>query len=300
MKDNIPVYDICTLSEHVSHWHDEIIAEPFEIYLSKHPNLVTPHRHNFFHAVLFNSGNGYHTVDFKQYKLSPGQMYFMSPGQVHSWHFNDVPTGYIFNFSESILQHLIPQLQLENKYDFFRGVAQDCVVQLNATTHAIAQSISRQIITEVKGKEFAGQDVVAALFIQLFGLASRFSLKNSSSTQVSPGLQIVNNYRMLVDKEYSYQRLTKHYANLLHVSPNYLNLLCQQYIGMQAGTVIRNRILLECKRLLVNANLNISEIANALNFTDASHFSRFFKQHTGMTPDQFRKNATIAPYLDTE
>jgi AraC-like DNA-binding protein len=60
-------------------------------------------------------------------------------------------------------------------------------------------------------------------------------------------------------------------------------------LGLSAGEVIRNRTLLEAKRLLTNPRLNISEIAFNLNFSDNSYFTKFFKKIEGITPEEFRK-----------
>jgi AraC-like DNA-binding protein len=83
--------------------------------------------------------------------------------------------------------------------------------------------------------------------------------------------------------------LPKEYAALLYVTPNNLNMLCKQLLGKAAGEVIRDRILLEAKRLLVNVDISIAEIAYKLSFTDHAHFTKFFKKETGETPDEFRK-----------
>jgi AraC-like DNA-binding protein len=49
--------------------------------------------------------------------------------------------------------------------------------------------------------------------------------------------------------------------------------------------------LLEAKRLLVNLDLNIAEIADRLNFNDNSYFTKFFKKYTALTPEEFRRKA---------
>jgi AraC family transcriptional regulator, transcriptional activator of pobA len=69
-----------------------------------------------------------------------------------------------------------------------------------------------------------------------------------------------------------------------------LNAICNEMLGISAGEVIRNRVLLEAKRLLINLDLNISEIGYRLNFNDNSYFAKFFKKYTGMLPEEFRKN----------
>jgi len=61
--------------------------------------------------------------------------------------------------------------------------------------------------------------------------------------------------------------------------------------GKSAGDLIRDRILLESKRLLMTTNLSASEIAYRLNFKDSSYFTRFFKKYVRQTPDEYRRNS---------
>ncbi|WP_242692211.1 helix-turn-helix domain-containing protein [Aridibaculum aurantiacum] len=76
---------------------------------------------------------------------------------------------------------------------------------------------------------------------------------------------------------------------MLYVTPNHLNALCKDVTGRPAGELIRDRVLLEAKRLLINAKMSISEIALELDFTDNSYFTKFFKKYEGVTPEVFRK-----------
>ena len=95
----------------------------------------------------------------------------------------------------------------------------------------------------------------------------------------------------LIEKNVSILKFPKDYAELLHVTPNHLNARCKELLGKSAGEVNRDRLLLEAKRLMVNVDLSISEIAYELNFRDNSYFSKFFKKHAGRTPEEFRIHA---------
>lgn len=84
MRNNIPTLDICTLSETND---PEFVVERFSSYLKHHKNLNFPHRYNFYHVVFFTEGAGFHFIDFHKFPVVPDQIYFMVPGQVHSWNF---------------------------------------------------------------------------------------------------------------------------------------------------------------------------------------------------------------------
>ncbi len=63
-------------------------------------------------------------------------------------------------------------------------------------------------------------------------------------------------------------------------------------LGKTAGELIRDRVLLEAKRLLTNGDMSITELAYDLNFQDNSYFNRFFKKYADVTPEEFRKSFT--------
>ena len=77
---------------------------------------------------------------------------------------------------------------------------------------------------------------------------------------------------------------------MLYITHNQLNAVCNNCLGRTAGELIREKIVLEAKRLLVNTDLSISEIADKLNFNDRSYFTKFFKKYTNVTPEEFKKS----------
>jgi AraC-like DNA-binding protein len=80
---------------------------------------------------------------------------------------------------------------------------------------------------------------------------------------------------------------------MLYVTPNHLNVLSRDMLGRSAGEIIRDRVLLEAKRLLTNAAMTSAQIADELNFQDNSYFNRFFKKYEGVTPEEFRRSHLV-------
>jgi AraC-like DNA-binding protein len=79
------------------------------------------------------------------------------------------------------------------------------------------------------------------------------------------------------------------YAKYLHVTADHLGAVVRDQTGRTPGDIIRERLLLEAKRLLVHTSMNISEIAYALNFEDPAYFSRFFRRLVAKAPGDFRE-----------
>ncbi len=282
-----PVYDICTLSDSKQ---NDIIISRFEPYLKEHRNLSAAHRHTFYHLLLFTKGAGSHTIDFEKFDVKPYQIYFMIPGQVHSWNFDGVVDGYVINFSESFFHSLLLNPSYTEGFSFFSGDVNDAVINLPKALQPQVFMLCEQIIKEWEGLQSFGMDMIRLLMLQLFINVNRLNTEGKSKGPASYNQVLLNNYKKLIDQHYIALRHPKDYAELLYITPNHLNAICKDLLGMPAGDVIRNRIILEAKRLLTNPQLNITGIAFTLNFNDNSYFTKFFKKAEGQTPEEFRKS----------
>src|SRR6185437_4889189 len=99
----------------------------------------------------------------------------------------------------------------------------------------------------------------------------------------------VDELRKLVDENFHNERLISFYAEKLAMTPDRLNDHVKRATGVTAGHLIRQRVLTEAKRQLVFTAQPIHDIAYELAFSDPSHFTRFFRKQTGMTPQSFRE-----------
>jgi AraC family transcriptional activator of pobA len=142
---------------------------------------------------------------------------------------------------------------------------------------------------EYERRSAPGTDLVRVLMLQLFILIGRLNANTTNKGPRSYNQTVLKNFQKLIEGSYNQLRLPKEYAELLYITPNHLNAVCKDLLGMKAGEVIRNRTLLEAKRLLTNPQLSITEISFQLDFSDNSYFTKFFKKSEGITPEEFRK-----------
>ncbi|NEU09082.1 helix-turn-helix domain-containing protein [Flavihumibacter sp. R14] len=290
MKNGFPVYNISSLSDVRE---DDIMVSRFNPYLKIHKNLSSAHRHSFYHIVMFTEGQGTHQIDFTRFAVKPFQIYFMIPGQVHSWDFVEPVDGYIVNFSASFFQSFLLDANVLERFSFFSGFAEEQVIQIPSEQHAEMTGLFESMIEERKDNRTMGADMVRVLLLNLFIRVSRLKATDAPGPRVSFNDTLLRNFRMLIEQNYRVSRLPKDYASMLYITPNHLNSLCNDLLGVPAGELIRSRVLLEAKRLLVNLDMTVSQIADDLNFADNSYFSRFFKKQVGMTPEMFRKSALL-------
>ncbi len=287
MLQSYPIYDICSLSPTKQ---DDILISRFAPYLEEHKNMIFPHRHSFYHMVLFTKGAGTHTIDFETFAVKPSQVYFMVPGQVHSWDFEGFTDGYIINFSTSFFQSFLLRPEYLESFPFLTGDLKAAVIDLPEDVHQSVTATFELIVNETTLTKPLATDMVRTLMLQLFITISRIQGFTEIKGAASYNYTLLRSFQKLIEQHYTEIKHPKDYAQLLYITPNHLNALCKDLLGMQAGEVIRNRILLEAKRLLTNPQLSITDIALNLNFNDNSYFTKFFKKSTGITPEEFRKN----------
>lgn len=285
-KKEIPVYDI----DHLSLFKNkDIIISRLAPYLAVHKNLYLAHKHSFYHLILFTEGGGSHDIDFDTFSVQPYHIYFMIPGQVHSWNFVGQVNGYVVNFSEQFFKTFLVDAEYLDHFKFFSGIVKESVFNLPEDLQLTITNYFEDLLSESESKLPFSIDMVRSILLQLLLTVGRIGFTDHINKPSSYNQILFRRFQKLIEKNFITIHLPKSYAEILNVTPNYLNSLCRDLVGLPAGAVIRNRIILEAKRLLVNLELNISEIAYKLDFQDNSYFSKFFKNQVGMTPEDFRK-----------
>lgn len=96
------------------------------------------------------------------------------------------------------------------------------------------------------------------------------------------------NFIKLVKDNYLTDRTISFYADKLCVSPKYLSSIVHQVSGKYATDWINQYVILEAKSMLRMESVAIKDVSNRLNFANQSFFAKFFKQHTGYTPKEYK------------
>ncbi len=103
---------------------------------------------------------------------------------------------------------------------------------------------------------------------------------------------LIRQFNVLVEEHFKHEHSVSFYANLLHKSPKTLSNSFAKF-KRSPLQIIHDRIVLETKRLLNYSDKTTKEIAYQIGFDDASHLSKLFKKHTGMSPTQFKRQQQI-------
>ena len=100
--------------------------------------------------------------------------------------------------------------------------------------------------------------------------------------------RLANEFMRLVEQSDGRIRRVDDYASQLNVTPKYLSTLLKETMSRRPSETIRFFTLKAIEHRLRFTDMTMQEIANDLNFPNASFFGKYVKEHLGMTPLEYR------------
>lgn len=277
-RDYFPVLNIQEFTEAPSELSNLLFHE-----LRGSRQILEPHKHDFFIILLFEQGSGSHTIDFESYTVEQQQVHLLFPGQVHQWQFQEGTVCYQLMINREWFELFLPDLRFSSLY-----YQQHPVFQISDSLYKALRYEFLAIAQELKDNTVLWEIIQTRS--KLIGLLLRktFELTFNDFEKYHSN-PIISKFVQLIDLHFKSDRSVSFYAEKLHISANYLNIVCKKGFNIAASTLIHDRILLEAKRLLKVSDRSVKDIVYELGFYDHASFSKFFKNQTGMTPSQFKE-----------
>lgn len=243
------------------------------------------HRHDFFFILIITRGKGSHTIDFTPYTIKDNTVFFMRPGQVHELHIKAGSQGYLLEFKTDFYNYPDPAIQ-----QIFRKVSGVNFCQLNSSQIKKLVSLMDYIYKEYNEKQSGYIEIIKAnlhiFFIELVRYRQHQpNTGNSGDPYTQEKLEALFE---LLEKQITTHKQVSVYADMLHLSTYQLNSITKKLLGKTCSELINNQIILEAKRYLLATSNQVTQIAYQLGYEDVSYFIRFFKKHTGYSPEAFR------------
>ncbi|WP_411346993.1 AraC family transcriptional regulator [Paenibacillus sp. WLX2291] len=288
MTKDIPIIHDRTLVD-VKKINLSRIERPF--FRTEEKDVLSPHRHDFYEIFWLVKGSGTVTIDFKTYALNENVICFISPGQVHGWSFEDTDQllqGYLIKFHKDIVCK-----QESDSFSFINNYIGniDAVCYINQE-----QTVAFDRIFELLHREsemtMLYSDEAIRFYLQLILIEiQRNQMANTIQQTEDRAYLLTKSFLKLVEEHFKSHTSVDNYARMLFVTPNHLIQTTKRTLGKTAGELIRDRQMLEAKRLLQFSRLSIEHTAQHIGFTDPSYFGRVFKQYTGYSPSKFRSQS---------
>lgn len=252
----------------------------------------SPHVHSFYEILWFQEGTGHHTVDFVDYDVKPGTIFFLAPGQVHSFDRNHDYRGAAIKMCTNFLRDDECAGNLFLKYDVFHTFDTAPYYNIDEETASALDSLTHEMEVESQYVgEFGNIDILKSLLRIFLVKVHRYGVQGASLRldTLRPSHQLFVRFRQLVEQEYAHLHTVQEYADRLNVATRTLNKCVNECSQKSPLAFINDRIILEAKRLVRHTNMMIKEIAYELGYDDASYFVKLFKRQTGHLPSDFRE-----------
>jgi AraC family transcriptional regulator, transcriptional activator of pobA len=254
--------------------------------------LIRAHRHrNLFQVLLIERGGGEMIYEAEHLPFEAPAAILVPPTVAHGFRFRpQVTDGWVVSFTEDVAGTLGDRSGDSLKR--LKTLSAQPVVPLTDAHEArklarLCSDLHEESFLAREGYRLAMRGLMALIAIEVARLAA--SRARTGAVTLAPADATVDALRRLVEDHFRTQRLIKFYADALSMTPDRLNDHVKRASGVTAGHLIRQRVLTEAKRQLVFTAQPIHEIAYDLAFADPSHFARFFRKQTGMTPQRFRE-----------
>lgn len=254
---------------------------------------IGPVKTQYFRISLTRKGNATFNTGLEEYHTKRNSILFGIPGQIFSLHhFSNDFLAYYMLFTEMFVNDVMLKHNCMQRFPFLSYSGLQCF-QLDNNTAAETERIIFKINREVKERKPGCSEMIKLYIQQIILLANRNygTILLSHQNSPSPQQALYNSFLKSVNQHYLTVRKVSAYAGMLHVSPDHLNRAIKACSDKTAHEHIDEMLLMEAKAYLLHTSLTIAEIAYKLEFSDPSHFNRFFKKYGGLTPADFRSQS---------
>ena len=263
-------------------------------------NASSPHKHHFFELIYVLDGSGIHNINKNNYGFKKGDVFLLTPDDVHTFQIV-VPTRFcIIDFTKSFFSKSAGRQ--EEKLDvseFFKRL--EYIFHnhhnvkgniISATDKNIFEVLVNQLISEKENEHFLNGIIIQNIVFLLLNLIARNIQQNITNyfKKQNPKNKIHEITAYIQQNIYNKELIKiENLAMHFNRSADHLS----RYFKTQTGRTIKYYITRYKLNLIQTrlkfSDLSVSEIAHEMNFTDESHLNKMFKNVFGRTVTQFKK-----------
>lgn len=252
-----------------------------------------PFKTDYYQFALGTSLSSNVSVYNKSFIAEEYSMVIFVPGQIIKWERTGNWDGYVINVKETLLNKALIEQELDS-YRFLQDM-RPLVFSMNSDEYQVLSNIYEMMIAEHHKLNAENLLVIKNLMHVLLVYINRV-IKGSKENHLNEhpfsymqNREIANNFKRLVFNNYLTNKSVSFYAKELKTTSTMLNKQVQMVFNKSPKEFINEVILLHAQTILKNPNSSVKEVCYDLNFDDYSHFVKFFKKMTGMSPAEYKK-----------
>lgn len=248
------------------------------------------HRTSAYAICLLEKGSLQLETDLFVQKAEAPAIFTIAPESIRKFtELEEEYEAHIFFFRKEIFLKRQADINYLERFNFFKGSHQEHI-PLDTQQFSMFKSYFNLIAEKSSENSPHTSEIVRSLIYIILNELDSVQVHNRSKIETLPNRAnaILIEFKKLLSENFIQERQVSFYAESLHLSPKYFATVIREVSGKTPSDWINEMLLLEAKVRLKNLDLSISEIAYGLNFSDPSHFGRFFKRHSNLTPLEYR------------
>jgi len=244
-----------------------------------------------FIKILFLKKGSRINIDFNKYKLQQDALFFINVNQWYQVRTPAAGNGSLIYYNRDFYCVEIHDKEVSCDGILYNNIYEIPVVYLSKTESAVVQQILAEIMQEIENDEPAMEEMLRILLKKLIIIGTRIWKKEHeiTTTEARQEIEFLRKFSQLVELHYKRLHTVADYANILAISPKILNKRITKTGQPSPNDLIKERIILEAKRLLAHTTLSVKEIGYSLGYEDPAYFVRLFSKQTSTSPVEFRK-----------
>lgn len=260
-----------------------------EIKVFKHndqhrPDGAGAHRDDHYIFFMLTKGSGALMIDSQYIVLTAGQLYYISPSQVHHKIKTDCAEGWFLAVDTS----LIP-LAFRDVFEHRQTLQTPCTLtNYELKQYSALLSLLMEEVTKRLDNSFYWPIIHSLVQAFLAMAASNYNTAQTVQNRHTRAAEITSQFKNLLAVYIHTDKSPSAYASKLNITLGHLNESIKKVTGSTVSYWIQQEVFSEAKRLLYHSDTDIKQVAHELGYTDYSYFSRAFRRMSGMSPLEFR------------
>ena len=179
---------------------------------------------------------------------------------------------------------------IRSAYQLMYSFKDSPVIRLSDYQMASLSEFYHFLVKKITDKQLQNRkavisSVLQGLYQEFYGI---FRSQSSAAMRSSRNEEIFYKFYELVKEHCKKERSVNFYAQKLYITAKHLSTMVKKVTGKTAGNWIDGYVILSAKVMLRSSDLTIQEISQQLNFSNQSFFGKYFRQHVGMSPSDYR------------
>ena len=274
-------------------WSESVFMDD-DLLLTEHineaPMPTEPRKMNFIVIGLCTKGRILYQLDTHEQVITPGDMLIVSERHVVD-HYQPSPD----------MEGLCMMLSVNFFHEIIQSVRDVSSLFIFARSHPVMQLEPKEIETFKKyfhviklkiGDEtnHFRKDLIRTLLLAMFYDLSNmiYRVQHHDKPQTRADAIFADFIRM-VEAHCKQERRVGWYAQQLGITPKYLSETVKSVSRRTPNEWIDNYVTMELRVMLKNSSKSIKEIADELHFPNQSFLGRYFKEHVGISPSEYRR-----------